>query len=461
MQTGKKIISLTVGRVMASSLAWGGVMTMLRGMGFLLVMAYALRKIPAPEIGLWYVMLSIAGMGGIVEFGFSATLSRYASYYAGGAVEIPRLGVDQAVLGGMNKPAIAALVEMAGRLYRFFGVLVGGLMFAVWLGWLNWGAGGAGLAQVGVREVLAFLLLLAGTAFNMTGLYWGAILYGVNRVRLFNQWMVVGLIANYVISLAGLLSGFGILALVVGQVIGGLVPRLAARKCVRKMLETSRPGAGIMVSWRDLWPTTWRAGVLTLSTYLMINLTTFWCSVFTDLHTTASYGLTLQMALMLHTTSALWIWVKVPEIGVMRIQNNWKGILGLLRWRLPASLLTYGLGAMVVIIAAPWVLSLLQSKTEMLPRMGMVALFALIGLDLIVGHHSALLQTGNEVPHLRAFCISACLTLCLVWPLGRQFHLWGVIAAPCLAQVVVSYWWVPCQFWKRLHNGIRKQEGGV
>ena len=133
MQAGKKIISLTVGRVMASSLAWGGVMTMMRGMGFLLVMAYALRKIPAPEVGLWYVMLSIAGMGGIVEFGFSATLSRYASYYAGGAVELLRLGVDKTVSGGMNKPAIAALAEMASRHYSCFGADVGCLPFAAWV----------------------------------------------------------------------------------------------------------------------------------------------------------------------------------------------------------------------------------------------------------------------------------------------------------------------------------------
>ncbi len=433
-------------------------MTLIRGIGFLLVMAYALRKIPAPEIGLWYVMLSIAGMGGIVEFGFSATLSRYASYYAGGAVEIPRLGVDRAVLGGMNKPAIAAMVKMAGRLYVFFGLLVGVLMLAVWLGWLHWGTG---VAQVGVREVLTFLLLLAGTAFNMTGLYWGAILYGVNRVRLFNQWMVVGLIANYLVAFVGLLSGFGVVALVVGQIMGGLVPRLAARKFVGEMLGDTKPSAGLLVSWRDFWPTTWRAGVLTLCTYLMINLTTFWCSVFSDMRTTASYGLTLQMALMLHTTSALWIWVKIPEIGVMRIQNNWKGILGLLRWRMPASLVTYGLGAIVMIIAAPWVLSLLQSKTDMLSRSGMVALLALIGLDLIVGHHSALLQTGNEVPHLQAYCVSAGLTLILVWPLGHHFHMWGVVGAPFLAQLMVNYWWVPCQFWRRLYRGLPKQEEGV
>src|SRR5262245_10819306 len=50
-------------RVTSSPVAWGGVMTLLRGVGFLVVMAYALKQIPTQEIGLWYVMLSIAGLG--------------------------------------------------------------------------------------------------------------------------------------------------------------------------------------------------------------------------------------------------------------------------------------------------------------------------------------------------------------------------------------------------------------
>ena len=91
----------------------------------------------------------------------------------------------------------------------------------------------------------------------------------------------------------------------------------------------------------------------------------------------------------------------------------------------------------------------------MLPRPEMLALLGLLGLDLIVGLHSALLQTGNEVPQVPAYCLSAALTLLLVWPLGARFQVWGVIGAPLLAQLFVNYWWVPYQFWGRLHAGIR------
>ncbi|MEO6223621.1 MAG: hypothetical protein ABIP90_10235, partial [Vicinamibacterales bacterium] len=259
-----------VRRVTSSSVAWGGVMTLLRGVGFLVVMAYALRKIPTPEIGLWYVMLSMAGLSAIVEFGFSATISRHASYYSGGAVTIAAFGAGHAGTGAINRQAMASLVRMAGRLYRLFGLSVGLLMLLAWFGWRFWGDD---LSHgVGMRELAAFLLLVAGTAFNMTGMYWTAILYGMDRVHAFNRWMVVGLVVNYSLALVGLLAGAGILALVAGQIAGTFVPRLVARRLVRAELDVDAREASEM-SWRELWPTTWRSGMLSLCTYLMIGTT--------------------------------------------------------------------------------------------------------------------------------------------------------------------------------------------
>ena len=398
-------------------------------------------------------MLSIAGLGAIVEFGFAATISRYASYYSGGAVNIAALGTREFGSGAMNTRGLASLVRMAGRLYGVFGGLVGVLMLIAWAGWRFWGD--ATPQGVGTRESAAFGLLVAGTAFNMTGMYWAAILYGMNRVHLFNQSMVAALVGNYALALVGLIAGAGILALVAGQIVGNLIPRMVARRVVMAELAGVDSSETVPMSWRELWPTTWRAGVLTFCTYLMIGTTTVFCYIFADIRTAASYGLTMQMALMLHTTSTLWVWVKIPALSTMRAHGDWKGILGLLRWRLPASLLTYAVGAAVTVLLAPWVLSHLQSRTEMLPRPEMLALLGLLGLDLIVGLHSALLQTGNEVPQVPAYCLSAALTLLLVWPLGAKFQVWGVIGAPFLAQLLVNYWWVPYQFWGRLHAGLR------
>jgi hypothetical protein len=446
----KLSLEYAVGRVLGSAVIWGFAFTAIRGVGFLIVMAYALRRLPADDIGLWYVMLNIAGLAVIVEFGFAATIGRYASYFAGGAADVPRLGLSSTPPRGVsNQPALVGLVKMARRLYLVFGVAVGIVMLVVWLGWLQFGSG---RAVVTSARILDFVVLAVGSGFNMTGMFWTAILFGLNRVRLHNQLQILGLVVNYLVVLGGLVAGCGITALVMGQLLVSLLPRLAARRQVLALLGPEAVSSRMMISWRDLWPMTWRSGAITLCSYIYIQGTTFMCSLFTDLRTTASYGLMLQMALMLHSLAAMWVWVKHPEIGALRTQSRLPEVVRMLRWRLPLSMATYVAGASCLILLAPLLLSWLKSNTAPLPGLQMAALFGLIGLDLFLGHHSAILQTGNEVPHLRVFAVSAVLMMLLVWPLGRLFHVWGVLAAPFVAQLVWSYWWTPWQCWKRLLN---------
>jgi len=61
-------------------------------------------------MGLWYLMLSIAGLATIANLGFQPRSGAYASYYAGGADDVPRLGlVAMAAARQPNWGALAAL----------------------------------------------------------------------------------------------------------------------------------------------------------------------------------------------------------------------------------------------------------------------------------------------------------------------------------------------------------------
>lgn len=440
---------------MNSALVWGGVFTVLRGGGFLLVMAYALRCLPAADIGLWYVMLGIAGLAGFVDLGFSATIGRYVSYYAGGAEGIPGMGLSGVMGADVNWPAIRGLIAMARDLYRLFALILGLMMIMAGVGWWWFSAVRDSVGMIGI---LAFSGLIAGTVLNMTGLYWGAVLYGLGKVRLLNQWMALGLVFSYAVSLTGLLHGFGLLALAAGQVVGALIPRIAARILVVRDTGALLRSEAVTVSWRDLWPMTWRSGLISLCSFLTIGITPVLCSLFCDIATTAKYGLSMQMAVMLHTTSALWIWVRIPEISALRARGDWERIRHLVVWRLPISMATYLLGAVLVVALAPRMLGVLGSRTELLPTVLLVVLLLLMGLDLLVGHHSALLQVGNETPHLKVYIIAAALTWLLVWPLGTKYHVWGLMAAPFLSQLILSYWWTPCRFWRQIQAGIRSKE---
>lgn len=425
-------------RLLRSPVAWTGAFTVLRGLGFLLVMAYALRVLPPTQIGLWYVMLSIAGVAAFVEFGFAATIGRYTSYFAGGATDVPQLGLaPPATNPAPNTRGLAGVIRMAQRLYLVFGLAVVGVMIAAWLVWIGVGRDTPACLSMPTM-VLACLAL--GTGINMTGFFWTGILFGLNRVALHNQFMIVGLLVGYAATLAGLLAGGGLLALVLGQIVIGLLPRLLARAAVLRLVPAAAFNDPMMLSWRHLWPMTWRAGVASLASYVYVQGLTFMCSLFSDLAITGSFGLSLQMALMLHAFAAAWVWVKHPQISAHRVRGETHAVMRLLAIRMPLSVATYAAGAACLAWVGPVVLTWLGSKTPLLPSGQLCALFVLVGLDLMIGHHAAILQTGNEVPHLKAFVLTAVLTAGCAWPLGRTFQVWGIIAAPFVAQVALNYW---------------------
>ena len=415
-------------------------------------MAYALRKLPSSEIGLWYVMLNIAGLAGIVEFGFNPTIGRFASFFMGGSKCVPRLGLNLRPVNDTVQPnyrAVAGLIVMARSLYVRFGIFV---MLAMLIGGGVWLASGPAHLSLTRINVIAFVVLALGSGLNMMGLFWQGLQFGINRVRAYNQFFIIGLFLSYAVSFCGLLAGMGLMALVLGFLILNFTCRWLARRDVLAEIPTKAFKEPKPVSWRELWPMTWRSGVASWAAFLCIQNTTLICSFITDINTTASYGFSLQLALLLHGFSANWLSVKYPLISNLRAQGAMEEVVSIVWKRMLLSLVTFAVGAVVIIFVAPLVLSYVHSRTQVLPIGQMIALFIVVGLDLIIGMHAAMMQTGNLVPHLNPFIVSGVLVTLLGWSLGRSYGIYGLIAAVALSQLIYNYWWTPWRFWRDLRK---------
>jgi O-antigen/teichoic acid export membrane protein len=442
---------LDIQRVFKTAVIWAFLVTVLRAAGFFLVMAYALRILPSSKIGLWYVMLNIAGLANIVEFGFNPTIGRFASFFMGGSERVPRLGLNLSPFNDAVQPnyrAVAGLITMARSLYIRFGIFV---MLAILIGgglWFASGAAGLTLAQI---DIIAFVLLALGSGINMAGLFWQGLQFGINRVHTYNQYFIVGLLLSYAVSFCGLRAGMGLIALVLGFLVLNFICRLMARWDVLNFIPVTAFADPKPVAWRELWPMTWRSGLATWASFLCIQNTTLICSFITDLNTTASYGFSLQLALLLYNFSSNWILVKYPLISQLRVQGAKKTVVNIVWRRMLLSLITFIAGALMIIIAVPQILIYVHSNTQVLPTGQMIGLFIIVGFDLIIGMHASIMQTGNQVPYLRPFIFSGILVTFLGWSLGRSFGIYGLIAAVALAQVFYNYWWTPLKCWRDLY----------
>ena len=433
-------------RVTRTGVFWALLGPLVRTIGFLVVISLALRLLNASDIGLWYVLVNISMLGSSIEMGFSYTISRFASYFMAGQQDVRKVGMGiQATSGSPpNYRGLNGLIVTAKPLYfRFalfsaFNILVvGGLWLAL---------SDPPKLQNNLQTI-AFLVLGGGTAINVVGIFWHHMLLGVNRVRAYHVLTTTGLLAGYAVSLLGLLAGGGILAMATGMVVMNALPRFWSRRMMQSMIPSAEPQS---VPVGILWPMTWRTGTTTFATYLMLPFSTVIAAEVAGMEAAGSYGLCMQIGLLIHLFSGSWLSVKAPLIAQLQSQGNIRAIRSITRNRMMLGLATYVAGSAIALWLAPVLLEFVGSRTPPLPTGQLAILFLVIGMDFIVGMHTVIIQTANHIPYLRPYLFSAIITPMLALLLGELYGLWGVIIAPALVQAAWNYWWTPRFLWRYL-----------
>lgn len=416
-------------------------------------MAYALRQLPTSTMGLWQVLYALIGAAVTIELGFSFTIGRFASYFMGGARAIPRIGLappEPAENPVPNYNGILSLVALARHLYRILALATTALAITGWAGWCFWKG-----HHATPSEWALLLIYAAGTGINMAGMFWTGLLFGMNHVRDHQRVLLYGLIAGYAISVAGLRLGWGLWALVLGQLVLNAVPRWWARSIVVGTLKDTTPDDQdtiLPLAFRDLWATTWRSGYVNLGNYLMCHASVLNYSLWTPLERMASYGLTFQAVALMRSLGDSWLLVKLPWIGSTLARGDVGTVRRVFVRRTALAGLTYLAGCTALATLGPLALALAGSQTP-LATPGLLALACLLlGLDLIPGAHSALMMSFNQVPHGNWYLLAGIASLVLGSLLGWLLGGAGVLMAPLACGLVWLYWRVPVEAWKYLRH---------
>jgi O-antigen/teichoic acid export membrane protein len=441
-------------RAPSTAVFWAMLVPVVRVTGYLAVLTFGLRLLPPSELGLWYVLSTIASLGGAIELGFHHTIARFASYFMAGQRDVRPIGLGDAPApaGAPCLDRLAGLMDSARSLYRRFGLAAAFNSIVLGGAWL---LGSEPPKLQAPHHVAAFLVVGLGTAYNLSQLYWYATLNGVNRVRLYHGLTVLGLALNYAVSIAGLAAGAGIVALAAGFVLMFYAQRFCARREILRMIPPEAARASVPMALRDLWPMTWRVGLVSLSTYVTISASTLVCAQVLDLATAGSFGLGLQLAMILAAFSASWLQVKAPLISQLRAQRRHREIRAICLRRMGLGVLTYGLGAGAALLAAPPLLRLIESQTQLLPPPQFAALLLFVGMEMFLGMHVAVLQTSNRAPHLAPYVASGLLAVSLAVLLGARFGVWGIVLGLLGVQGAGMYWYVPRLCWR----GLREADG--
>ena len=443
IEPSKKIVL----RLYQSAVVWTLVFALVRTGGNLLVLPLLLRKLPAENLGLWYVFLSLAGISSLVDMGFLATMSRATAYLWVGAREIRKFGPavvedSQGEDAPPNYPLLADLSKTMRVYYLVLGILITALVGIFGTIWITQKVA----ALPDARAILyAWLLFLLAILVNIAGAVWHPLLIGINRVRLSQQILIWGLVANYSITCVGLLAGAGLFAPVAGYLAMGLISRTMSRIAFNGLTQAKAHAAGARWSGeilRALWPTAWRTGIVTLGIYATVNASTLICSAYLGLKATASFGLSMQLALAALGMGAAFALVKLPIIAQLHARGKVREISRIVFPRMRWFLATYLLLTLAAVLFGEQVLrDLLHSKTPLLPTPLLIALFVVTGLE---GHHGIfreLAMTAHRNPFAKPVVVSGILIIILSCYLVPRIGLWGLILAPGIIQICFNNWW--------------------
>lgn len=438
-------------KVLRSAVFWNYLAVALRSGAAIFLLPLILRKLPSEEVGLWYLFGSIAGLAWLLDLGFGNALNRSTSYLWAGAAKLLPVGLEKsdatkAETGVPLTPNYELLGCLIATMRKFY-LGLGALLFVV----LELGGGyfiWSKTAELPHAETLrmAWVVFAFGCALNTVGNFWPALLTGINGVREAQKVFLIALSLNYAIAIIGLLTGFGLWALVSGQLVMGLVNRLLGRYYFLKIAGDKlqyRQERADMSLLKTMWPTSWRLAAITVGLYFMVQANTMLTSVFLDLRATAEYGLSLQVVLFLSQISCVWVLVKMPLISQLRGKHELEEIRSIFISRLRLFLLSYSVGMLGLFFVGDWLLThVVSTKTHLLPPIQLLVLLIVIGLEAHAALYRELVQTANVNPFVKPILVSALFSVLLVMGLTPSYGIWGVLIAPGIAQLVYNNWWI-------------------
>jgi len=425
---------------------WNFVATFMRVASGVIVLPLVLRLLPSPEVGLWNIFMTIGSLATLLDFGFSNSFTRNVTYIFSGVKTLKKEGYvpvdvdDKTIDYGLLKSVIAAM-------RRYYGILAI-IFLAIFVAISPFYLTNVLKDYKGDKHEILIAWLTYGVlvAYQLYTYYYGSILSGRGKVKRVQQIIIIGQTARITTAVVFLLLGYGIISLVIAQFVSDIVNRALCYysfydKDIKLQLKTA---AVIRVSevMKIMTPNAVKIGLTTVGGFLITKAIILIGPFYLSLTDIACYGTTKQMIDLIISLGFLWFGTYYPKITLHRVSND---MVQIKRMYLKAKIslicvfIVCGLG---LIFVGPTLLTLIHSKTHLLPAVMTLVFLFIAFLETNHGLAAQMLLTKNEVPFASASILSGVATICLLFTSLKftSIGIWGMILAPGIAQICYQNW---------------------
>ncbi len=423
----------------------------------LFIMPMILAYLTEDEIGLWYVFTSVGNIVVLFDFGFAATLARNVAYCWSGAKILKSVDVDfennnqQPNLVLMNKVLLTCrMIYLVISLIAIIVLMTAGTFY------MHYVTRGI----MGKKYMLSWIIYSLGVFLNLYYGYFTSFLKGVGAIAENNKAIVISKILQIMSSYIFLNLNSGLLGLSMAFLISGIGLRISSKilfyryENIGKRLETLHIKITIkelFENFKIIWHNAWRDGFVSLSNYMMTQITTLICSLKLSLSVTGQYGLCLQIITLLANISMSLYGTYQPAMQQYYIQNNKEKSKRVLSMTVVAYWIIYILGYVSIIIAGIPIINIIKPNYSIdIYLLSFMALYALLYNNH--GLFASYISNTNRVPYVKAYSVSAifCIMLSMFFLYQTPLGIWGLIIAEISVNLFYNNWKWPHMVLKEL-----------
>lgn len=430
----------------SSDVIWNYVGTVLSMAGNFLLIPLLLAFLSTEQVGLWYVFMAIAGFAQLLEFGFTATLSRNILYCLSGVRRLTKQGFDSSsVDSGVDWHLTRVVLRTSKAIYAIMGLIA--LMVSATVGSAYVYGVTDGFSTPG--SLASWVVFVISIFSNLYFLYCLTFLRGVGDVAGENKAKAIGRLAQLAVTAVLLVAGLELLAAAVGYLVYSVLMRGVASALfkrnanVRAGLASDRsPISG--QEMREVLGTVsfvaWRDGVVSLALYGATQATSLLCSAFLGLEETATYSVMLQFASAMYNVSSVYMRSCLPAFQSAYVGGDVGAQRRMIERGISCYVVMYFVAAIVVTACLP---VLMLFKDDFICDQ---ALF--VGISVyyfLLNQHSLfcnVIVSTNRIPYFKAYLVStvagialSCV-LCGVLKMGA----WGLVFGQALPQLMYDNW---------------------
>ncbi len=410
-----------------------------------LLLPFILHKMPSETVGVWNIFTVITSLVTLLDFGFRPSFARNVSYIFSGVRKLQKEGVaNDDISEEINYSLLAGTINAMRVFYRWMSLIVLFVLLTVGTAYFYFIL--QKYNENHIDAMVAWVLLIAISCYNLYTLYYDALLMGKGYVKRNQQITIIGQVTYFSAAIILIYSGFGLTAIISSKLLSVLIRRYLSYKAfftteLLSLLSNVKLQDHKLIL-KAIAPNAIKVGCTNLGGFMVNRSATLMGSAFLSLEQLACYGITFQVIELLSQCGNVVFKSYIPKLAQYRAQSNIFALRKIYVVCVLTMVCIYLVGGLALLFLGDRAMALIGSNTHFLGTSMIIVMLIFSYLECNHVMSAGFISAGNRIPFFLPSILSGLATVFLLWVTLDFYNisLWGLILSPGIAQLCYQNW---------------------